>query len=334
MEDISTELPFKVMIANDSRLERRILVDALEPVVLGEYRLVVDYCSRGDEALKYILEQRPNMVFLDWVMPGMDGPEICAEVRKHSDREDLWYCYIFMTTSMKGEEALVHGLCSGADDFVAKPFHSEELKARIRVGLRLLDAYRKVLRQKEDIARLSRIDSLTGILNRSSILVSLDRTLRLCRSKGNPLVVGICDVDHFKMINDTYGHQAGDFVLQKLGNLFEKLLGGFGHIGRYGGDEFLFILPKCDELLTTKLITRFYDLLGKEPFDFNGIPVVVTLSCGLAFMNASLNRELASVENLIKVADDGLYEAKRRGRGRACSLNASEWRDVVMGEGE
>lgn len=320
--------PFKILISSDSKLEKSILTDGIKRAFGESTSHVIEMCSRGDDALRCILSSNPDMVFLDWVMPGMEGPDVCRRVRQADNNQEDKYCYIFITTSKGDKKSIVHGLSYGADDFITKPFDSEEINARISVGIRFLKAYREVCRQKEEIDLLSRTDVLTGNLNRRSIMVALDRALDSSRDHNAPLTVCLCDLDFFKKINDSYGHQAGDFVLKKVGSLFKKVLEKAGVVGRYGGDEFLFLFPGLDFFSVVERIKKIYKKITDEPFLFNGNPLPVSLSCGVAYVSNPLRDGMWTSDILVKVADDALYEAKKRGRGRACLCDGSSWSEA------
>nr|WP_321499350.1 diguanylate cyclase [uncultured Dethiosulfovibrio sp.] len=317
--------PFKVVIASDSRLERSILVDGIERAFDRSHNYIVEMCSRGDDALERIISTKPDMVFIDWVLPGMEGPEVCHKVRSTNKDNDQGYCYIFITTSKGDRKSIVHGLSSGADDFITKPFDTEEMNARISVGIRFIRAYRELWRQKEEIDKLSRTDVLTGNLNRRSIMSILGSVLEKSQRNNNPVAICLCDIDFFKKINDTYGHQAGDFILAQVGILFDEVAVNTGAVGRYGGDEFLFLFPGMDFFSVAKVIKKLYDRVKKEIFVFDGIPLKVSLSCGVAYLSCFSGKSLWTSGGLIKVADDALYEAKRRGKGRACSCDGIKW---------
>ncbi len=319
------QTPFRILIASDSRLEKLIISDGLERAFSGGIQPSITACSSGDEALDLILNDRPDMVFLDWVMPGMEGPEVCRRFRKKLQGTYDRYCYIFITTSKGDRNSIVHGLSSGADDFITKPFDAEEINARISVGMRLVEAYREVCRQKEAIDFLSRVDPLTGNLNRRHILSRLDKALEEAQNSNSPLSLCICDIDYFKSINDSYGHQAGDFVLKKIGYIFEQALGDSGVVGRYGGDEFLFLFSSSGFLSSWAMIQSLYDRIKRERFVFNGTLLKVSLSCGLTSVEDPMGKGMWSSGMLVKVADDALYEAKRRGRGRACFCDGAMW---------
>lgn len=325
MPEKNHQNPFKILIASDSRLEKSILMDGVKRAFGGDSFHVIEMCSRGDEALSCILSSSPDMVFVDWIMPGMEGPEVCRLVRQAHDGQDDKYCYIFITTSRGDKKSILHGLSSGADDFITKPFDSEEITTRISVGIRFLRAYREVCRQKEEIDLLSRTDVLTGNLNRRSIMVAMDRALDSSRDDNTPISVCLCDLDFFKRINDDYGHQAGDFVLRKVGYIFNDTIKGMGHVGRYGGDEFLFLFPAVDFFSLVKAVKEIYHRVKDESFVFDGVSLPVSLSCGVAYVSNPMKDGMWTSGTLIKVADDALYEAKRRGKGRTCMCDGSSW---------
>ena len=190
----------------------------------------------------------PRIALLDWMMPGQNGIDVCRKMRRHRPEP---YTYILLLTAKDATESVVEGLESGADDYLTKPFHFEELKARLRVGLRLLELEDTLVQAREAMRFKAARDTLTGVWNRGAILEMLDREINRSQREGPSLGVLIGDLDHFKAVNDTYGHLVGDAVLQEVTKRMQSNVRSYDAVGRYGGEEFLVLLPGCDAAATT-----------------------------------------------------------------------------------
>jgi two-component system, cell cycle response regulator len=264
-------------------------------------------------------DDAPKLAILDWVMPGLTGPEVCRRVREHAKEKDT-YTYILLLTSKSLKEDLIEGMESGADDYITKPFDQHELKVRLRSGTRIIDLQRELVAAKEELREQATKDFLTRIWNRSSILDILQRELiRGAREKRSVGVV-LADLDHFKLVNDTYGHFAGDAVLREFARRMQNSIRAYDAIGRYGGEEFLIILPGCDELCTSRQAERMRSALDAEPMVVNEQHQLVTCSFGATTWHPG---EPMSPDGLIRIADDALYAAKHLGRNRVVCQTAA-----------
>ncbi len=300
----------KILIADDSLVSRHLL-DA----TLRKWGYDVATARDGAEAWD-ILQQdgAPPVAILDWMMPGMTGPEVCRLVRQQA-REP--YTYILLLTSKSLKEDLIEGMESGADDYIIKPFDQHELKVRLRAGTRLVDLQAELLSAREALREQATKDSLTRLWNRSSILDSLQRELSRGQRERTPVGVLLLDLDHFKLINDTYGHFAGDAVLREAARRLTISTRPYDSVGRYGGEEFLIVLPGCDEKNSAAQAERLRLGLCSEPMLLTESAITLTASFGAtaalpAFENTS--------EMLIRRADEALYRAKRLGRNRVETL--------------
>lgn len=294
----------RILIADDSIVSRHLL-DA----TLRKWGYEVVAASDGVEAWNILqAEGAPHLAILDWVMPGMTGPEVCRKVREHAkdSKEQEAYTYILLLTSKSLKDDLIEGMEAGADDYVTKPFDQHELKVRLRAGTRIIDLQRQLRDQATK-------DFLLHIWNRSSILDILGRELIRGGRENRGLGVVLADLDHFKLVNDTYGHFAGDEVLREFARRMQGSVRPYDAIGRYGGEEFLIILPGCDEACTASQAERMRKALDAEPILINGQPRAVTCSFGATSWRpgTEMNSEM-----LIRVADDALYAAKHQGRNR------------------
>lgn len=293
----------RILIAEDEPISRILLQNSL---LDWGYEVVV--ARDGQEALT-ILEKddRPNLAVLDWMMPGADGPDICRWLRS---RESERYVYVILLTGRNQEGDLVRGLESGADDYMLKPFNSEELKYRLRIGQRIIE-------QEQRIIRMASTDDLTGLLNRRSFWERMETEMnRLRREKGSVgLIIG--DIDHFKTVNDTYGHSTGDLVLQHFAQYLQDNCRTYDHVGRYGGDEFIIGVPGAGLLETVEIAERVRSAIqnARLPILENGETIQITASFGVDAMNLGSENE-QQMEELINHADEALYLAKGQGRNR------------------
>jgi diguanylate cyclase (GGDEF)-like protein len=297
----------RVLIADDSIVSRHLLEATLRK---WGYEVVV--ACDGLEAWNVLEgDNAPRIVILDWVMPGLTGPEVCQRVREHSHNKETTYTYILLLTSKSQREDLIEGMEAGADDYLTKPFDQHELKVRLRAGTRIIDLQRELEAAKEELREQATKDFLTRIWNRSSILDILQRELSRAGRENRSVGVVMADLDRFKSVNDTYGHFAGDAVLREFTRRMLTSMRSYDAIGRYGGEEFLIVLPGCDETCTYNQCERLRQALAGEPMMINDIRQVVTGSYGATTWTPGMD---TNPDSLIKVADDALYKAKHQGR--------------------
>jgi diguanylate cyclase (GGDEF)-like protein len=303
----------RVLIADDSSVSRRLL-----EATLKRWDYEVDVACDGDEALEMLRRPGgPTLAILDWMMPSLTGPEVCRLVRQEA-REP--YVYILLLTSRSLKEDLIEGMESGADDYLVKPFDQNELKVRLRAGRRILDLQAELLRAREALHVQATHDSLTGLFNRRAVMDMLQNEIHRTQRERGHIGIILCDLDHFKKVNDTYGHATGDAVLQEAAHRMSKGIRAYDAIGRYGGEEFLLVLPGCDETSTAHQAERLSALLSHQPITAGNLDVMVTGSFGCTSWTPETN---STLEVLIAVADDALYQEKRQGRNRVISLSLS-----------
>lgn len=287
----------KVLIADDSPISRHLLEVSL--CSSGYETLIV---SDGAEALRILQgEDSPKLVLLDWMMPHLDGVEVCRAIKqKHTEQ----YIYIILLTAKGNQEEINEGLEAGADDYIIKPFDVQELKARLRVGKRILELQDQLVSQATH-------DSLTGLLNRSAILEVLQKELIRSVREKSPVAAIMTDIDHFKNINDTHGHLAGDVVLRETALRLSSSLRAYDSVGRYGGEEFLIVAPSCSVAGGAELAERLRKSVCEAPVDSSGSAIAVTMSFGVA-----ATCEIKQVNQLLHMADEALYAAKKAGRNK------------------
>ncbi len=297
---------FKILIADDSAVSRHLL----EATVRKWGYEVVVACD-GTEALDILQrEDAPALAILDWIMPGLTGPEVCRRIRQRA-REP--YTYILRLTSKGEKEDLIEGMGAGADDYVTKPFDQHELQVRIRAGIRLVDLQAELLSAREALREQATKDSLTHLWNRNSIFDILCRELARSGRENKPVGLAMVDLDHFKSVNDNFGHFAGDAVLCEAARRMQGAIRQYDSIGRYGGEEFLILLPGCDEQCTFNQAERLRKQLAQVGMSIDDAPVCITASFGVT---TALPGQPWTPEELIRKADEALYLAKGWGRNR------------------
>ncbi len=302
----------RLLIAEDNPMSCRMLEASLK-----KWGHEVVAAHDGNEAWQCLqADDAPVLAILDWEMPGIDGIDLCEMVRK-LDRTVR--PYLILLTARTDKEDLVAGLDAGADDYVSKPFDPDELRARVNAAERILELQLKLLRAEETLRHQANHDALTGLLNRGAIVDQLRREFdRTCRNN-EPVAVVMIDLDHFKKVNDTYGHPAGDEVLIELAKRMSDQMRSYEYVGRYGGEEFLAVLAGCDLAGAIQQAERLRHAVADEPFKLPGTLLPITASLGVA---SSCELRHPSEELLLQLADTALYRAKDSGRN--CVREASD----------
>jgi diguanylate cyclase (GGDEF)-like protein len=228
----------KILVADDDAVSRRVL-----QAMLAKWGYEVVAAADGAEAW-HVLQgsDAPQLAILDWMMPNMDGPDVCKNVRGHPE---IPYVYILLLTGRTLERDLIEGLEAGADDYLTKPFSTQELKVRLFSGKRILDFQAQLIAAREELRLLAIRDPLTGLFNRRYMEESLERELHRAARNDLSLAAIMIDLDHFKGFNDTWGHDAGDAVLREVGTLLKECGRGEDIACRYGGEEFTLILTSA-----------------------------------------------------------------------------------------
>jgi two-component system cell cycle response regulator len=278
-----------------------------------------DVCTAasGDEALRVLDKTSCQIVLTDWQMPDMDGLALCRNIRL---RDNTGYIYVLMLTIRGSRRDILAGLSAGADDYVIKGAATEEILARLQVGRRITHLEYSLRQSNMENRRMSVTDPLTGARNRRYLMKYLPREIERARRYAHPLTILSCDLDHFKRINDGFGHNAGDEVLQAFVN--RAGLGirqSIDWIARSGGEEFIVVLPETPLTGGCHVAQRLLESLADPPIPTCAGPLVVTMSIGIAALDADTALENASATKLLSTADRYLYESKKLGRNRTTS---------------
>ena len=293
----------KILIAEDDPISRRVL-----EANLLEWGYEVIVASDGGEAWEIIQQpETPHFIISDWMMPRMDGLALCREIR---NMEKSVYIYFIILTAKGEKKNIIEGLEAGADDFLTKPFNREELKYRIRIGERIINLERRIM-------ELANTDALTGLLNRRAFMERIGVEMLRAQRQKNPLSLIMTDIDHFKGVNDTHGHQVGDLVLQRFAGQLTTSARPYDFVGRYGGEEFVICLPGADGRqagpVAERMRSQIEDMEIMLPDGSQSIRI--TASFGTAPYSIESGEH---IDLLIKRADDALYLAKKEGRNRVC----------------
>lgn len=304
-EPDAADSDFKVLVADDSRIYRKLVEQTL-----SKNQYSVFFAKDGHEAIDLFAEHLPSLVITDWMMPDLTGIELCEHVRNYP-REA--YTYLIILTGITEKDELVKGLAAGADDYLTKPFHSNELLARVGVGRRIIELHRQLEAKNLLLQELALTDSLTGLPNRRAMEDWATRQLSGAARYGFSFLVVLADLDHFKSVNDTYGHHAGDTVLKRFAEILKSNSRRSDICGRIGGEEFLFVLTHTTPANAQVAIERIRAEFEATKFNFDGSSHTVTASFGLAIFEGT---QPTDFNRLVNQADAALYAAKRAGRNR------------------
>ncbi len=314
---ITAETATGILLAEDDPVTRMLMTRFLKKAGY-EVEAVAD----GAEALDRMTKRYYPILVTDWEMPEMDGVTLCKAMR---NLQLDGYVYALLLTARDSKEHIIAGLEAGADDYLVKPVHEPELVARLNAGRRILALEHSLRAANEQNRILSITDALTGTYNRRYLMDQLPRELHRCRRYANPLSVIMCDIDHFKHINDARGHAAGDDVLQQFAARMQKSIRSASDwVARYGGEEFLIVLPETDYEGAHFVAEKMRLMMTATPFVTRAGDAEVTASFGVA-STAPQGPDLAlKVETLIRSSDECLYRSKQGGRNRTTGVEISE----------
>ena len=296
-----------VLIIDDSEAIRERIIKTLESFDLfSRYYEAED----GLEGFKKLLSSPVDIILCDLEMPRIDGFKFLSMMKARPELQDV---PVIILTGMNDRELKVKGLDQGASDYITKPFDPEELVARVKVHLKIKHLQDDLKRTNELLLELSNTDHLTGLFNRRYLMDSMDKEVQRAVRKGGNLSLILLDIDHFKRVNDTYGHLQGDVVLQKVAQQLQKELRSYDIAARYGGEEFIAVLPETSIKEAVFVADRVRCAVQAIKFNGELSPLSVTISLGVADFQVP---ECSTVDGFIKMADDALYRAKAQGRNR------------------
>jgi diguanylate cyclase (GGDEF)-like protein len=310
----------RLLVADDCPATRKLLLRNLinwgfDPVCVSNGTECWDALSRSDA---------PRMAILDWHMPGLDGTEICTRLR---DQIDTPYTFVILLTSRGDRQSLLAGLRAGADDYISKPFDPEELQQRLYTGKRIIELQDRLLSVQEQLRTQATHDPLTGVWNRGEIVRFLQREWnRTCRQHSTMTAL-LIDVDLFKSVNDRYGHLVGDEVLSRIAKAIRDQIRVYDQVGRFGGEEFLVVLPGTDEFTAPVVAERVRSYIERHPIYRFDAAIHVTVSIGICSVTPL---DCLSIEEAIRRADVALYKAKEQGRNQWMVYSANDALPVGM----
>ena len=291
----------KVLIAEDNVVSAKILQ---KNILDWGYEVVL--AKDGKEAWLALKNKGIKLAVLDWMMPEISGIQLCQKIRENDYQgEDQEYTYIILLTAKDEHKDLIKGFSAGADDYITKPFHHLELKARLKTGKRIIDL-------QKQLQELASRDGLTGLWNRKRMFRILDKEINRAKRDNLPVAILMIDIDKFKAINDTHGHYVGDLVLQEAAAILKKSVRNYDEIIRYGGDEFLAILPNCSLSEAESISERLRQNMSIHRISSDTVSLNITFSLGGA--STENHSKDVTAEEFIMAADEALREAKNKGR--------------------
>lgn len=309
-EPSPTGLPLRVVVAEDDAASRHLLQHFLR-----QWGFECEVASDGNQAWELVQSKDvPTIAVFDWMMPGVEGVELCRRLRRLARQH---YTYVLLLTSKTGKQDVIEGLGAGADDYVSKPFNPKELQARLLVAQRIITFQEQLIATREELRIQATHDYLTKLLNRAGIMEALAQEMNRSQRREGVFSVILADIDHFKKINDTYGHATGDQVLSEVAARMKASLRSYDVAGRYGGEEFLVIVPDSDEESAVHVAEKIRKAVCSTPIDSLGGERTATISLGVSSSSAG-----TSADALLCSADAALYQAKSMGRN--CVQGASQ----------
>lgn len=298
----------KVLIVDDDPINRNLL-SAMLSSTPHEFIDAAD----GKTAWGLLQKETINLVITDWMMPDMDGVELTGRIRKATFPH---YIYIILLTARSAQADVIKGLEAGADDYLIKPFDLDELRARVSIANRIIDLERRLRESLERMQKMATHDSLTDLYNRRALYDIADNELARARRENKPVSLAMIDIDHFKRVNDEYGHNIGDQALRMVARVIADNIRTYDTAGRWGGEEFLLVLPGANKDISMQIAERVR--VGVESANIQlpgGKQLRLQSSIGVS---TSLPEELPNFDLLVRQADEALYDAKDEGRNRVC----------------
>jgi two-component system cell cycle response regulator len=303
----------KILIAEDDPVSRMLMQRTLEKsgyeIVLAEDgRIAAEILSQADG---------PRLALVDWMMPELDGLGVCREVR--TSQRNGSYVYIVLLTARQNRADIIAGLEAGADDYITKPYHPAELRARLRTGQRILSLEERLIQAREEMRYKATHDTLTTLWNRSSIFyLAQTEILRAARDRRKVSFL-LCDIDHFKRVNDNHGHLIGDLVLKEVAQRLFASVRAYDAVGRYGGEEFLVVLTDCNHNCARQRAEDIRGAIGSTPIQAGDLDLSISISIGGMTVDEATAPN--SFEVILAQVDAALYRAKAEGRDRVAYVS-------------
>jgi two-component system cell cycle response regulator len=303
----------KVLIVDDEETYLHLLT-----MIMSKNQYDVIRALDGRRAWEIVQQEQVSFVISDWMMPEMDGLELTQRIRAANFPN---YTYIILLTARSSKEDVVDGLKAGADDYLTKPFHLNELRARVAIGERILNLETRLRQTLDQLYLLATHDSLTGLLNRRALYDYADSEINRSKREKNPLCLIMVDIDHFKNVNDQFGHLVGDQALRLISHTIEQNKRSYDRVGRWGGEEFLLVLPGTMLQEAIQVAERLRRAIENAVLDLSGENAVrLSASFGVASLQLDSNENF---EQMIHKADQALYSAKNAGRNQVQSFPKS-----------
>lgn len=302
----------KILIVDDSKVTLNILKKSLDS--FGDEIVLV---TNGDDAWEVILQGEVRLVITDWMMPGLSGIELIKKVRQANFKH---YIYMVLVTARSKKDDIIAGLNAGADDYFTKPFNPPELRARVSIARRILN-YQKRLQETQDrLHDLATHDSLTGLLNRRALYERIESEMKRAQHAAWALSLLLLDLDHFKQVNDTYGHLIGDRMLCLVADTVTKSVRPYDWVGRWGGEEFLVVMRETERKDALKVAERVRKNVAQAQLEIANDEkhfVQIHVSGGVTAFD-TFSQEDCEIDELLQQADTALYLAKEKGRNQIC----------------
>ena len=296
----------KVLVVDDSPIYRKLVEQSL-----SQEHCKVLMAKNGRQALDLFARHRPALVITDWTMPDISGLELCRRIRAEVQ---TFYAYVILLTGNTDKEEVIEGLAAGADDYLTKPFHPGELHARVKVGRRIADLHQQLQAKNRELEEMALTDPLTGLPNRRAIDAWATHEVNAAARHDFPVWVAMADLDHFKRINDTHGHDAGDIVLKCFAQVLKSNTRRSNICGRLGGEEFLVVITHVEERDNVAIaIERIRKQFETQTFTVAGHTFGATASFGIAGFRGTTPPKFS---DLVARADAAMYSAKHKGRNR------------------
>lgn len=301
----------RVLLVDDDPSSLALLAHSLR---YGDYEIL--QAPDGQRAWEIWQQEQIRLIITDWLMPELTGPELVRRIREANRPE---YTYIIMITVVDEKPMMIRGLRSGLDDYLTKPFDADELLVRVSIGERILQLEERLQHSTQQMQFLAMHDPLTGLFNRRAIQEQIEAELCRAAREGYPVGLVLMDVDHFKSINDDHGHVSGDRALVHVSRVLSQSVRPYDRVGRWGGEEFLVVLPGTDQGEVTRIAERIRGAVATSRCVLS-VEETISLQVSIGALSVPFAPDSAppALDGLVRRVDTALYEAKRAGRNRVC----------------